>query len=78
MHLEPARSVILKFGGAEAGAEVTGKHLSRVYRWMYPRDRGGTGGLIPLQDAQKLLAVAATRGVALRPDDFFPRSEPAA
>lgn len=45
-HLEPARTVIAKIG-VDKVAEITGKHVSRVYRWMYPKSRGGTGGLIP-------------------------------
>ena len=71
MHLNPAKSIITKLGGVEAVADVTGKHVSRVYRWMYPRERGGTGGVIPHDDARKLMAAAADRGVEIDPAEFF-------
>lgn len=70
-HLEPAKSVINKFGGAEAVAAITGKSLSRVYRWMYPPERGGTGGTIPHADARKLLDHAAAHQIPLNPAEFF-------
>ena len=69
-HLEPARSIIAKIGVATV-AEVTGKHVSRVYRWMYPKSRGGTGGFIPQDEAQKLLGHAHRSGIDLNPADFF-------
>lgn len=69
-HLEPARSVIAKFG-IEKVAELTGKHVSRVYRWMYPKERGGTGGLIPQPDALTLMVFARANGIDLKPSDFF-------
>jgi len=69
-HLEPARSVIAKIG-VDATVKVTGKHFSRVYRWMYPKARGGTGGRIPQQEALLLLEYARTHGIDLTPADFF-------
>jgi hypothetical protein len=69
-HLEPAKSVIGKIG-IDRVAEVTGKHVSRVYRWMYPKQRGGTDGLIPHSDASKLLVYAQQNGIELSPADFF-------
>lgn len=70
-HLEPARSVIAKIG-IEKVAEITGKHVSRVYRWMYSKERGGTGGLIPQSDAPVLLNYARENKIALSADEFFP------
>lgn len=69
-HLEPARSVIAKLG-VEKVAEITGKHVSRVYRWMYSKARGGTGGFIPPLDAQLLLQYANANEIALSPFDFM-------
>ena len=71
-HLEPAKSVIDKIG-VDRVAEITGKHVSRVYRWMYAKERGGTDGLIPQTDASKLLAYARENGIDLSPADFFPQ-----
>lgn len=78
-HLDPARSVIAKIG-VDKVAEITGKHVSRVYRWMYSQERGGTGGLIPQMDAQKLLAWARDNDFALSAAEFFdaPAAQPEA
>lgn len=69
-HLEPAKSIIGKIG-IEKVAEITGKHPSRVYRWMYPKDRGGTGGLIPQSEAPTLLQYARANGIELSAEEFF-------
>lgn len=76
-HLEPARSIIAKLGGPDAVARITKRDVSRVYRWMYPRDRGGTDGSIPQGEARKLLAHAAEAGVALDASEFFAPAAPA-
>lgn len=68
--LEPAASIIGKIG-VDTVALITGKHISRVYRWMYPKDRGGTGGLIPQGDAIALLDYARANGISLSANDFF-------
>jgi len=73
MHLDPAKTVIAKVGGPEVVAEVTGRDLSRVYRWMYPKERGGSGGIIPHREAEKILAHAMRNGIDVTPSDFFAR-----
>lgn len=69
--LNPAHDVILAFGGFDAVAAITGKHISRVYRWTYPKERGGTGGFIPQADAAKLLAHAKANGLPVTASSFF-------
>lgn len=69
-HLDPARSVIAKIG-IEKVAEVTGKHVSRVYRWMHPKERGGTGGVIPHAAAAALLSYARENGIPLTASEFL-------
>jgi len=69
--LNPAKSVIAKIGGIDVAASVTGKHVSRIYRWMQPREKGGTGGVVPHGDATKLLRHAASHGLDLTANDFF-------
>lgn len=69
-HLDPAKSVIATVG-IEKVAEVTGKHVSRVYRWMYPKERGGTGGFIPNTDAALILQYARENGIDLSAEHFF-------
>ncbi len=71
-HLDPAKAIIAKFGGAPEVATVTGRSVSRVYRWMYPQDKGGTGGFIPQPEARKLLDYAAEHDdIDLSPAEFF-------
>lgn len=66
-----AKRIITKCGGHAVVAAMTGVHVSRVHRWTYPKVRGGTGGLIPAQHLQTILAEAQKRGIALSPSDFF-------
>lgn len=73
MSLDPAKSVIEKFGGPQRVADITGRHVSRVHRWAYPRERGGTGGVIPHDEAEKLLEFARQNGIAVGAEDFFAR-----
>ncbi len=77
MHLNPAKSIIATCGGFEAVAQITGKSISRVYRWTYPKERGGTGGIIPTRDARKLLAYANREGIDLSPSVFLADPRPA-
>jgi hypothetical protein len=70
MHMDPAKS-ILDLIGVEVAARVTGKHISRVYRWTYPSARGGTGGVIPHSDAIKLLDHARAEKLPLNEADFM-------
>lgn len=71
-HLDPARSIIARLGGVDAVAQITKKSRTRVFRWMYPADRGGTGGLIPQREIPKLLDEAKDRKIKLTPADFMP------
>lgn len=66
-----AEQVIEKCGGVQNVAEWLGLDLSTVYRFTYPRERGGTGGVIPANHQAPLLQKARDNGVDLRPDDFF-------
>lgn len=71
IHLDPAKSVIAKAGGVDAVATITGKHISRVYRWMLPPAKGGTGGTIPSKPAKAILLHAETEGLPITAADFF-------
>lgn len=71
IHLDPAKSIIAKIGGVDVVASVTGKHISRVYRWMYPKERGGTGGLIPQVEAIKLLSHARSNSIDLDAEEIL-------
>ena len=73
--LDPAKKIIEICGGFEAVAEMTSRSVTRVHRWTYPKERGGTGGLIPADIQQTLMVKARERGLPLTPADFFPPEE---
>jgi hypothetical protein len=70
MRCEPANTIIQKFGGLSALAEVAGVSAHSVMRWRTPRERGGTGGVIPHWHVPKLLAEAEKRKIKVRAADF--------
>lgn len=70
--MEPALTIIEICGGFQAVSEMTGRDLTRVHRWTYPRERGGTGGRIPAEVQFTLLTEAQKRGLSLTPAHFFP------
>jgi hypothetical protein len=78
-YLEPAYSLILKFSGPDrqlskgidAVAAITGANRTRVYRWMRPKEAGGTGGTVPHRQANKLLEFAKRERVPVQAEDFF-------
>lgn len=66
-----AERIIEKFGGKSAFRERFKVSASRLYRWITPKAKGGTGGRIPPKHQQKLLDAAREEGIDLSPDDFF-------
>lgn len=68
---DPAQTVIEICGGAREVARMVNRSYSRVLRWTYPKERGGTGGLIPSDVQNELLAAARAEGKDLRPEHFF-------
>lgn len=78
LRLDPACSVITAFGGGNVTegikqvAAITGKHQSRVLRWMYSKVKGGTGGQIPFAHVEGLLAEARRRELPLTLKDVSP------
>lgn len=69
--LEPAKSIIARFGGPDAVREITGASRTRVYRWQLPKEQGGTDGRIPPKPAEKLLSHAKKVGMEFSGDEFF-------
>ncbi len=71
-HVSPvAEMVIAKCGGVKRVAEICGRSESAVYKWTYPKDRAGRGGVVPHEDAEKLLKAAKKGIVPVTPEDFF-------
>lgn len=78
MQMNPAKSIIDRLGGATAVAAITGRHVSRVYRWMLPKAEGGTDGVIPHAEAVKILRHSREQQIGIVPDDFFVDPSPVA
>lgn len=74
-YMEPALTIIELCGGFKAVAEMTGRDESRVRRWTYSKERGGTDGLIPSDMAKIIMREARRRKLPLQPAHFFPPSE---
>ena len=78
-YLEPAHRVICKFGPGDGKlssairvvSEITGADPTRVYRWMRPREKGGTDGIIPSKAQMKLFEHAQAQSIPLSASDFF-------
>lgn len=70
--LEPAESIISKLGGPAVVASVVAVHRTRVSNWKRPKEKGGTGGLIPQQYHRLLLDHAEANSIELRAEDFLP------
>lgn len=68
----PAEIIINKCGGPDATAALLGLHRISVLRWDYPKERGGSGGLIPTRHQNTLLRKARKKGIDISPSDFFP------
>ena len=68
--LEPAATVLARFGGSGPLAQLLRLDRSTVHRWALPRDRSGSGGLIPARHHQRLLVLAAAEGIPLSAADL--------
>jgi hypothetical protein len=75
MRLEPAETIISRFGGPAAVAKLVSVHRTRVSNWKRPREKGGTGGLIPQQYHRILLDYAVENSIELAAEDFLPPRE---
>lgn len=71
VRLDPARTVVERFGGIAETAEAVGIHYSGVSKWMKPVAQGGRGGYIPQRHHRRLLEEARRLGVPLTPADII-------
>lgn len=74
--LEPAASVIAKFGGPQKVQDITKADRTRVFRWTQPREAGGTDGRIPMKQVIKLIEHARKHDIPISGDEFFMASAP--
>lgn len=63
--VDPAATVLARFGGSGPLARLLGLDRSTVHRWALPKARGGSEGLIPARHHRRVLHLAAIEGIAL-------------
>ena len=68
--LDPAQTILNRFGGAGPLSRRLGLDRSAVHRWALPKSRGGSGGLVPAKHHLRLLSMAAAEGIALSAADL--------
>ena len=66
--MEPASTIIKKFGGFAIVAAICGVSLPRCYAWTWSKARGGTDGRIPQRYHATLLTEARERGLGITAD----------
>jgi hypothetical protein len=76
-----AERIIHRFGGARKlmrSLKLVGvvRDAANIYRWTYPKSRGGTGGVIPTSLLGTISKAAIVQGIILKPEDFDPRERP--
>lgn len=76
--MNPASSIIETLGGPTAVSRLVGIHRTRVSNWMRPKEKGGTGGIIPFRHVPALIGAAQALGHNITADDFLPPAERAA
>lgn len=73
--MEPAHNITDRLGGESVVADITGRSVTSVYRWQYPKEKGGTGGTIPQRHHRALLDFAKQNRIKLKAEDFLPAEE---
>lgn len=76
--MQPAKTIIDKLGGEAVVSRVTQTAFTAPYRWQYPRDKGGTDGLIPQKHHRTLIDYAREQGIDLKAEEFLPPHNEAA
>jgi hypothetical protein len=74
--MEPARTIIDRLGGEAEVARITNTAYTAPYRWQHPREKGGTGGVIPQKHHRVLLEYAREKRIRLRAEEFLPMPAP--
>ncbi|WP_330167249.1 hypothetical protein [Bartonella grahamii] len=63
--------IINLLGGVRRVSQLLGVHRTRVYVWLRPVSKGGTGGRIPTKHIPILLNEANRIGAPIKAEDFF-------
>jgi hypothetical protein len=78
VQITQASRVMALFGGARGlkrAFEAAGikKAASSIYRWNYPREKGGCGGHVPTAAWPLIFSAARLEGILITPEDLDPR-----
>lgn len=68
-----AQKIIDKFGGAPRLASALRCDVSAIYKWNYPKEKGGTDGLVPSSTMPEVIRAADVLGIELSSEDLDPR-----
>lgn len=72
-----AQRIIEKCGGVAQVSAITGRTSASIYKWMWTKEKGGTGGLVPAAAQQKIMEARQRGEVSVEPADFFDFGTPA-
>lgn len=67
----PAAKVIKAFGGFRPTALALDVDSAWVWHWLQPKDKKGTGGVVPSKHQAKILKLSNERGLGLTPADLI-------
>jgi hypothetical protein len=78
--LTQAGRIFVKFGGAMRLSEILTqigrpRAYATVFRWDYPKEKGGTGGIIPGSAWPSIMLAARFEGIFLSSEDLDPRKQ---
>lgn len=76
-----AYRIFLKFGGVVGLFEALNliekpRQLQNMYKWLYPKEKGGSDGIIPSHAMPDILMAARYMGIVLSSEDLDPRAIP--
>lgn len=72
--IDEAKIIIKQVGGANVVAEWLSKDVSSVYRFTYPKERGGTGGIRNPDYQDIIIEKSKSLEKPVQRQDFFPSS----
>lgn len=77
-HKSQAKIVTAKFGGARSlmrALATIGRKIdaASIYRWDYPREKGGCAGIIPTKNMPDIMAAARHQGILFSAEELDPR-----
>lgn len=70
--MEPASTIVSKFGGPSKLASIVGVHRTRVSNWTRSKEAGGSGGRIPQAHHRAILTASRDLGLNITAEDLLP------